>query len=171
VAAVPDAAGDDPASAVAALYRCHYVRLVKMTRLLVDEAGLGEEIVQDSFAALYERWGRLKDPSAALSYLQVTVLNHARGRLRRLRIARRHATQIEGVEYPPEAGLGSGEVQAIRLALRSLPPRQREAVVLRYYADLPDAEIARSMGISPGAVKSHLHRGMASLARSLEALR
>lgn len=166
-----EAESDRENEPVAALYRLHYERLVRAAWLLSGDAGVGEEIAQEAFARLLERWAKLSHPEAALGYLQVSVVNLCRGRLRRILVARRHPVFREEVVEAPEAERGPGEVTAVREALRRLPYRQREAVVLRFYLELTDSQVAAAMGLSLGAVKSHLHRGMAKLTKELEPLR
>jgi RNA polymerase sigma-70 factor (sigma-E family) len=155
--------------AVAALYGAHYRPLVRLAVLLVRDVATAEEVVQDSFVAMHGGWRRLRDTDKALSYLRQTVVNRSRGVLRHRAVADRHAPA-------PPPDLPSAEHDALALldrsaivaALRALPPRQREAVVLRYYGNLSEAEIAGAMGISKGAVKSHCARAMLALRAVLE---
>ena len=155
--------------ALTELFRAHYAGLVRLALLLVDDNGTAEDVVQDAFAQLHRRWGRLRDEGAAYGYLRTAVLNGSRSRLRRVRTVRRHVE-------PPGPDVASAEHQAVvnaehaavHAALRGLPLRQREVLVLRYYADLSEADIADALGISRGAVKSHAHRGLAALTRTLE---
>jgi RNA polymerase sigma-70 factor (sigma-E family) len=150
--------------AVTALYRSHYRSLVGLAALLVRDTPTAEEIVQDSFIAMYGTWPRLRDTEKALAYLRQSVVNRSRSVLRHRVVVNRNAPK-------PAPDLPSAERGALTLlerwqvvtALRSLPPRQREALVLRYYEDLSEAQIAAAMGISRGAVKSHTARGIASL--------
>ena len=151
------------------LYRRHRNELVRLAALLVgDEA---EEIVQDAFVKAHAGWPRRRDPARSLSYLRSTVLNGARSRLRRRALAAR-------IPWGPERNAVSAEDLAlvrdehlrVVSALRRLPRRQRECVTLRYYLDLPESEIASALGISPGSVKTHLHRAVATLACRLEEL-
>jgi RNA polymerase sigma-70 factor (sigma-E family) len=161
----------DADEALAALYLRHYPSLVRLAALLLDDRGLSEEVAQDAYIKMHGAWHRLDDPDRALAYLRQTVVNLARSRMRRRLVAIKHAPKpmpdAPSAEYGALAGVERAEV--IR-GLRSLPPRQREAIVLRYYGDLSETEIASAMGCSNGAVKSHIHRGMAALAKSLEAL-
>jgi RNA polymerase sigma-70 factor (sigma-E family) len=158
----------DAAGAVAAIYTTHYRSLVRLAVLLVADVAAAEEIVQDSFIAMHGAWRRLPDPERALSYLRQSVVNRSRSVLR-LRVVDKNAPK-------PAPDMPSAEHYAIPLlersaviaALRTLPPRQREALVLKFYADLSEAQIADSMGISRGAVKSHTARGVAALRVVLE---
>ena len=154
---------------VAALHRAHYRDLVRLAGLLLQDRGASEEVVQDAFVQLHLRWRRLRDPERAAAWLRSAVLNGARSRLRHLEVRRRHtarpATDLPSAE---DAALAGAVHSRVLDAVGRLPPRQREAVVLRYYLDLSEAEMAAAMGISAGSVKTHLHRGIAALHTSLE---
>jgi len=155
--------------AVIELYSQHYRALVRLAALLVRDTQTAEEVVQDSFVAMHEGWQRLRDTEKALAYLRQAVVNRSRSVLR-------HRTVIDKnmQKAPPDmpsaehGALVLLERHAVVVALRGLPERQREAIVLRYYADLSEAQIATAMGISRGAVKSHTARGMAALRAALE---
>jgi len=159
--------------AVAALFRIHHRRLVGLAALLVDDRATAEDVVQDAFAGLCRRWWQLRDPNAAVSYLNRAVVNGGRDRLRHG--ARVTAGRLRMVPHPE--GLASAEHDALehdeagRLwgALTRLPPRQRQVLVLRYYLDQSEAEIAETLQVSRGSVKRHASRGLETLARSLEA--
>jgi RNA polymerase sigma-70 factor (sigma-E family) len=159
----------DADGAVTALFRAHYASLVRLAVLLVDDDGSAEDLVQDAFARLHRRWGRLRDEDAAYGYLRTAVVNGSRSRLRRLRTSRSYVPP-----HDPDAGSPEGDLivreehAAVRAALRELPARQREVLVLRYYAAFSEAEIADTVGISRGAVKSHASRGLAAVTRCLE---
>jgi RNA polymerase sigma-70 factor (sigma-E family) len=152
------------------LYAAHWRQLVRLGVLLVHDVGTAEEIVQDSFIAVHGRWDRLDDPDKALSYLRQCVVNRSRSHLRHLTVVRRHADREP--PPPPAAGADDAAVDrarrgAVLAALRALPRRQREVLALRYYLDLSEAEIAETLGISRGAVKSHASRGVAGLRSQL----
>lgn len=162
--------GWDADEAVTALYTAHYRSLVRLSALLVHDAGTAEEIVQDAFVAMHGRWARLREPDKALAYLRQAVVNRSRSALRHRKVVERHSAGQELLDSPSAehtvmVGLRHDAVIA---ALRRLPTRQRETLVLRYYADLSEAEIAETMGISRGAVKSHASRGLAALRPILE---
>lgn len=159
----------DADGAVTALFRAHYGSLVRLAVLLVDDDGSAEDLVQDAFARLHRRWGRLRDEDAAYGYLRTAVVNGSHSRLRRLRTARRYVAPHDAHLPSPEGDAIVREEHAdVRSALRTLPARQREVLVLRYYASFSEAEIADTLGISRGAVKSHASRGLAAVTRSLE---
>jgi RNA polymerase sigma-70 factor (sigma-E family) len=127
-----------------------------------------EEVVQDSFVAMHGRWRSLRDPDLALAYLRQSVVNRSRSVLRRRVVAARHVPEA----VPDRAGADHDAVAAeqrdrVLDALRALPDRQREVVALRYYLDLSEAQIAETLGISNGAVKSHASRAAAALRTSL----
>lgn len=155
--------------AVTRLYAEHWVGLVRLATLLLRDRGRAEEVVQDAYVALHGRWGRLREPDKALAYLRRTVVNGCRSTLRHRTVVDRHRPELPGVVESAETTALVGE-QRGRLAdaLAGLPRRQREVLVLRYYADLSEADIATTLGISRGAVKSHSSRGVAALRTSWE---
>jgi RNA polymerase sigma-70 factor (sigma-E family) len=153
------------------LYEAEYGRLVQLARLLLRDPGGAEEVVQEAFARLYARWPRLRDPTRAAPYIRSMVCNLARDRLRRRRLAGREAPADTRPFLPDDAAVAGDLRRSVSSALDALPGRQRQALVLRYWADMTQREIADALGISEGAVKSHLHRGMTALATSLEDLR
>jgi RNA polymerase sigma-70 factor (sigma-E family) len=161
----------DADQAVTALYGANYRSLVRLAVLLVRDVGTAEEVVQDAFIAMHGGWQRLRDPDKALAYLRQSVVNKSRSVLRHRAVVEKYAPK--GLPDAPSAENGAiveFERSAVIKALSTLPRRQREALVLRYYADLSEAEIAHAMGISRGAVKSHTARGMAALRGVLEQL-
>jgi RNA polymerase sigma-70 factor (sigma-E family) len=159
----------DADDAVTALYVAHYRGLVRLAALLLDDVGAAEEVVQDAYVRMHGSWRKLRDPQAAVGYLRTTVLNLARSRLRHRQVVRRHAADpLPDAPSAEQGALDRLEQDRVVLALRALPDRQRECLVLRYYGDLSEAQIADAMGISAGAVKSHASRGMAALRAALE---
>ena len=155
--------------AVVELYSQHYRSLVRLAALLVRDTPTAEEVVQDSFVAMHDGWQRLRDTGKALAYLRQAVVNRSRSVLRHRTVVDKNVQQAPPDMPSAEHGaLVLLERSAVAAALRDLPDRQREAIVLRYYADLSEAEIATAMGISRGAVKSHTSRGMAALRAALE---
>ena len=128
-----------------------------------------EEVVQDAFVAMHDGWHRLKDTEKALAYLRQAVVNRSRSVLRhRVVVEKNPQKRAAGHAERRTRGLRPARACAVINALRDLPERQREAIVLRYYADLSEADIAATMRISRGAVKSHTARGMAALRGALE---
>ena len=155
--------------AVTELYSSHYRALVRLAALLVRDTQTAEEVVQDAFVAMHDGWQRLRDTEKALAYLRQTVVNRSRSVLRHRTVVDKNLQKAPPDMPSAEHGaLVLLERHAVVAALRDLPDRQREAIVLRYYADLSEAEIAETMGISRGSVKSHTSRGMATLRSTLE---
>jgi RNA polymerase sigma-70 factor (sigma-E family) len=158
----------DASDTITEIYMGHYGRLVRLALLLVHDVQTAEEVVQDSFEAMHLASRRLRDPEKALSYLRQSVVNRSRSVLRHRKVVDLHPPRPAPDEPSAEhAVLALLERSAVVSALRLLPERQREAVVLRYYADLSEADIAKAMGISRGAVKSHTARAMAALKSTL----
>jgi DNA-directed RNA polymerase specialized sigma24 family protein len=135
---------------VAELCRLHYPALVRLAALLIPDLATAEDIVQDAFAALHGRWHVQPDADAALAYLRWSVVHRSRS-------------------VPPlESAPGTSEpVSAFMSALRALSPRQREVVVLRYFADLSEAEIAAATGMSMAALRDHAAQAISSLQAEL----
>jgi RNA polymerase sigma-70 factor (sigma-E family) len=173
-AQIPDEVPETPATlatseAVTQIYTAYYPQLVRLALLLVHDVGTAEEIVQDSFEALTLAYGRLRDSSKALSYLRQTVINRSRSVLRHRKVVDAHAPKSEPDEQSAEdAALVVIDRSVVVAALQSLPVRQREAIVLRYYADLSEAEIASAMGISRGKVKTLTSRAMVGIKSAVE---
>ena len=159
----------DAALALAALYSRHYRPLVRLAALLVRDIATAEEIVQDSFVAVHGAWPRIRDYDKALAYLRQCVVNRSRSVLRHRVVVDRNAPKpAPDLPAAEQGSLSQLERSAVIAALRALPARQREALVLRYYGNLSEAQIASAMGISRGAVKSHTARAIASLRAALE---
>jgi len=164
--AAPGAAAD---AAVTALYQAHALGLIRLAYLMLGDAAAAEDVVQEAFTGLYRRWAELSDPAKALPYVRSSVLNASRSQLRRLGARPPGAGQPLPPAVSAEAAALSGEDRReVLSALRRLPGRQREVLVLRYYLDLPEPEIAAVMGIGPSTVRSTAHRALAALGRMLE---
>jgi RNA polymerase sigma-70 factor (sigma-E family) len=159
----------DADRAVTAIYSEHYRSLVRLAAFLVRDNATAEEVVQDSFVAMHGAWRRLRDTDKALSYLRQSVVNRSRSVLRHRMVVDKNTPKPPPDMPSAEHGaIIQLERSAVVSALRGLPERQREALVLRYYGDLSEAQIASVMGISRGAVKSHTARAMAALRAVLE---
>jgi RNA polymerase sigma-70 factor (sigma-E family) len=157
--------------AVTRLYAAHYRPLVRLAALLTHDLSLAEEIAQDAFVALHQRWGRLHDPDSGAAYLRQTVVNRSRSALRHRGVVSRflHSRADDAASPSAETLVMAAGVHAeVLAAVRTLPARQREALVLRYYLDLSEAQTAELMGLSVGAVKSHTSRALAALRRDLD---
>lgn len=164
----PRPAAREPASAVhgavAALYRAEYRSLVRMAAMLLGDTATAEEVVQDCFVGMHDAFRRLRDMDKALNYLRRSVVNRSRSAMRRRVVAERYRPH-PGPDMPSaeQGALARLERSAVLSALGTLPDRQREAIVLRFYLDLSEEQVARAMNISRGAVKSHTARGKAAL--------
>jgi RNA polymerase sigma-70 factor (sigma-E family) len=140
-----------------------------LARLLVDDQATAEDVVQDAFVATFSRWPNIRDPEATLPYLRSAVINHARKSLR----SRQHGGRV-GLPPPGEpedAGPGTDAVEqghVVLTALRTLPCRQRQVVVLRYYLDLSEVQIADQLGVTRGSVHRQLARAAAALRTTLD---
>lgn len=153
----------DADTALEQLYAAHYAGLVRLAVLLLRDQGLAEDVVQDSFVAVHQRWDRV-EPAKAPAYLRQTVVNRSRSALRHRGVAERHRPDPAPHGVPADHGVLQAERRAAVLdALAALPTRQREVIVLRHYLDLSEADIAATLGISRGAVKSHASRAAAAL--------
>ena len=149
-------------------FRSHRAELVRLAAFILGDRGAGEDVVQDVFMRVHRRVDVLDDDP--LPYLRRAVINGCRSALRRRRLIRRHAEKDSPV--PPltaeEAVLLSEERRQVLVELSRLAPRRREVLVLRFYLGLSEAEIAATLGISPGTVKSTAARGLATLALALK---
>jgi RNA polymerase sigma-70 factor (sigma-E family) len=159
----------DADAALLSLYTAHYAALVRLATLLLWDPHLAEDAVQDAYVNVHGAWSRVREPSAGLAYLRRAVVNGCRSRMRRLQVGRKHPEQSPGSAPSAEAGV-LAELQNVELAaaLQSLSRRQREVIVLRYYADLSEAEIAGTLRIAPGSVKKYASRGLQNLRTALE---
>ena len=156
-------------AAVRDLYERDYVRLVRLAMLLIGDIGHAEEIVQDAFVDLVARWRTIRDPGAAASYLRTCVANGARSQLRHRAVVKRQpASQPSQADSAETEAFVQIEHERVLSLLSELPGRQREVLVLRYYGQLSEAEIADTLRISRGAVKSHSSRGLRSLRTAME---
>ena len=166
---VPLRAASDADQAIIAMYTAEYRSLVRMSVVLVGDVPTAEDVVQESFIAMYGAWRRLRNVDSAVSYLRRSVVNRSRSVLRRRIVADRLAPRREpDVPSAEQGAITRCERRAVVAALRSLSVRQREAVMLRYYLDLSEEEVASAMKISRGAVKSHTARAKAALRSVLE---
>jgi RNA polymerase sigma factor (sigma-70 family) len=154
-----------PDEVLARLFAQHYVALVRLTVVLLRDLTAAEAVVQDAFVTLHRR--RPRDPDQALAYLRRAVVAGARSVLRHRAVADRNPPPptMPAAEHRAMTRL---ETSAVAAALSTLPRRQCEAVILRYYADLSEPETAAAMGISEGAANGHARRGMAALRQRLD---
>ena len=155
--------------AIAALYDTEYRSLVRMSAVLLGDVASAEEIVQDSFIAVHAAWRGLREIDKGVHYLRRTVMNRSRSLLRHRAVVEKHMPASEpDMPSAEHAAIARLQRTAVIAALRTLPTRQREALVLKYYLDLSEEQVAAAMQISQGAVKSHTARGKAALRSLLE---
>ena len=150
-------------------FRLHFLSLTRLAGLLgADDP---QDVAQEALARLHARRGGLHDPDAAAAYVRSIVCNLSRSRVRHLGVTRRYASRLLTVAPagPEDSAIDSDETQRLLAALQALPRRQREVLTLRYWMDLTEAQIADSLGISAGSVKTHASRGLATIERQLEA--
>ncbi len=148
------------------LFRARYPEMVRLANLLgADDP---EDIAQEAFARLLRKAGSLHDPDAALAYVRATVCNLVRNRHRHLRVARLRTPAGQDEASSEHAVMVREDRRELRAALAALPARRREAIVLRYWLDLPEREIAAAMGVSVGTVKAQVSRGLDALGQALE---
>ena len=154
----------DGGALVEALFREHGRELVRLARFFVDDRNAAEDLVQEAFIRFARSLHRVRDHAKAVAYLRAVVLNLARDHNRRGLVSVRHllAAASENVRYADDLELRADQ-QEVLDALRDLPRRQRDCLVLRYYADLPIAGVADTLGLSENSVKTHIRRGMAAL--------
>ncbi|KGN39061.1 SigE family RNA polymerase sigma factor [Knoellia subterranea] len=164
------AAADD---GVSTLYAVQWRPMVRLAWLFVHDDLLAEEIAQDAFISLHRKWSDVQE-GRATAYLRQCVVNGARSALRHHNVERRYLDSLRdstrrltavSAEDSVIATAGSADLFA---RLQTLPDRQREVLVLRYYLDLSEAQIAETLGIAPGSVKAHAHRGLAALRIQME---
>ncbi|MFJ2825363.1 RNA polymerase sigma factor [Streptomyces toxytricini] len=163
--------GDNaPRPTVSELYHAHRLSMVRLAVLLVDDLATAEDVVQDAFTALYRRHGEdIAEVDNALGYLRTAVVNTSRSVLRRRRTARAWTPPAPADVPSAEEHVVLDEAhREVLAALARLTPRRRQVLVLRYWAELSEAEIAATLGISRGAVKSNASRALDALERILE---
>jgi RNA polymerase sigma-70 factor (sigma-E family) len=152
------------------LFRDHHLELVRLALVMVADLATAEDVVQDAFERLHRSWPALRQPESSLAYVRSSVLNGCRSVHRRAAVARKHAPRLAEPDHAAgqDETLGTAGRGEMVAALRHLPRRQREVLVLRFYQDLDVDEIASTLRISPGAVRSTTSRGLAKLARVLQ---
>jgi RNA polymerase sigma-70 factor (sigma-E family) len=164
------AAADD---GVSSLYAVHWAPMVRLAWLFVHDDLLAEEIAQDAFVSLHRKWHEVQE-GRGTAYLRQCVVNGARSALRHHKVEQRYLDSLRvdqrrlsvaSAEHEALASVGSADLFG---RLQQLPARQREVLVLRYYLDLSEAQIAEALGIAPGSVKAHAHRGLAALRTQME---
>jgi RNA polymerase sigma-70 factor (sigma-E family) len=162
----------DPGDEVTRLYREHALSLIRIAHIMLGNRTAAEDVVQEAFCSLYRRWEYLTSKDRALGYVRSCVLNGCRSARRKGRVGETVLPQEPHAALPvaisAEAAVLSGEERReVVRALRQLTGRQREVLVLRYYLELPDDQIARDLGLGLSTIRSTRHRALAALARLL----
>jgi RNA polymerase sigma factor (sigma-70 family) len=154
------------------LFRAHHDHLVRLGTVMTGDSSLGDDLAQEAFIRL-GRSRRWPADGSELAYLRRTVINLSHGHHRKKAVrVRERALQVASSPSDPAADVARADVQRrVLVAIRSLPRRQMECTVLRFYAQLTEVEIADVLEVSVGSVKTHLHRARATLAESLEGIR
>ncbi|MFI1828322.1 SigE family RNA polymerase sigma factor [Streptomyces sp. NPDC020412] len=151
-------------------YRAHYRSLLGLAALLLDDTASCEDVVQEAFIRVHSARKRVREPEKTLAYLRQTVVNLSRSALRRrilgLKLLSKPMPDMASAE---EGAYDQLERDALIKAMRGLQRRQREVLVLRYFADMTEAQVAQALGISLGSVKAYGSRGIAALRVAMEA--
>lgn len=153
-------------------YRDHYASLLKLAALLLDDTASCEDVVQEAFIRVHAARSRVRDPEKTLAYLRQTVVNLSRSTLRRRLVGMRLAPKpMPDMASAEEGAYELLEKDALLQALKGIQRRQREVLVLRYFSDLTEAQVAQVLGISVGSVKAYGSRGIEALRVRMEAFR
>lgn len=150
-------------SAVDFLFRAHCAELIRLAYCLLGERETAEDLVQDAFASLHQNWRTLRDKTATLRYLRTAVIHRCRSRQRQLvRASAPQPVSAEPLTAPSseDGAMARDEARRLAEAVQSLPARQREVIVCRYYLELTELETATVLDIGLGSVKRHAHRGV-----------
>jgi RNA polymerase sigma-70 factor (sigma-E family) len=158
----------DAANTVTELYQATALGLIRVAYVILGDQHAAEDVVQEAFCNLFRRWDRLPHTEGLEYYVRASVVNACRSALRRRAVRGRRVLYELAAPSAEAAMLGGVERDDLIRAIDLLPRRQRETLVLRYYLDLPDDEIARLMGIGPSTVRSAAHRALNTLARTLK---
>jgi RNA polymerase sigma-70 factor (ECF subfamily) len=159
----------EAAAHLASLFDAEAASLTRLARFYVDDTTAAEDLVQEAFIRFARSSGRLRDRGRAAAYLRSIVINLARDHNRRGFVSWRHRPPAHpDVPSAAETAEVRAEREAVISALRALPRRQRDCVTLRYYYDMPVAEVAATLGLSVNTVKTHLQRGLETLGSTLE---
>jgi RNA polymerase sigma-70 factor (sigma-E family) len=159
---------EDAAAAVSELYQATAIGLIRLAYVILGDRQAAEDVVQDAFCNLFLRWDRLSHVQGAEYYVRVAVLNACRSVLRHRAVRGRRVLYELPAPSVEAAVLGSEERDELIRAVDKLPRRQRETLILSYYLDLPDDEIATLMGVGMSSVRSARHRALETLARNLK---
>ena len=156
-------------AAVGALFRAESARLVSMLWAVTGDRRQAEDLTQEAFVRLYEHWHRLEDAERAVGWRRVTALNLARSGFRHLAVVRRRPPHaVRDVPSVEDDAVLDDDRRHLVAAVRQLPARQRECVVLRFFGEMSESAIAEATGLSHNTVKTHLRRGLGALERTME---
>ena len=162
----------DREAAVRALYEARYTELVRFATFLTGDVHAAEDLCQEAFVRIYDAWDRLVDPDGAVAYLRATVVNLTRGGHRRRLVAERKPPAQPGAAPSAEDdAMGLTNRAAVLKAVAALPSRQRACVVMRHWLRMTEGEIAHTLDLSIGSVRTHNKRGVEALQRTLGGLR
>jgi RNA polymerase sigma-70 factor (sigma-E family) len=162
----------DREAAVRALYEERHVELVRFATFIVGDIQTAENVSQEAFMRVYDVWDRLNDPDRALAYLRATVVNLSRGRHRhQLVVERNQQPRLAAVPSAEDDAMGRVGRNAVLEAVSALPSRQRACVVMRHWLRMTESEIAATLDVSIGSVRTHNKRGVQTLQRKLGDLR
>lgn len=162
------AVGQANQAGVTELFRAHHLELVRLAVMMTGDLATAEDVVQDVYERLHRRWPALRSTGGGLAYARASVLNGCRSAHRRAVVRRGQVLRLASGQQPcADAESAAADRGALTAALRGLPPRQREVLVLRYFCDLDVVEIAQMLRIGPSSVRSAVSRGLAALAAAL----
>jgi RNA polymerase sigma-70 factor (sigma-E family) len=157
---------------VRALYEERHVELVRFATFIMGDVYAAEDVSQEAFMRVYDAWDRLDDPEKALAYLRATVVNIARGRHRHQQVVERNQQpRLVAVPSAEDDAMGRVGRNAVLEAVSALPSRQRACVVMRHWLRMTESEIAATLDVSIGSVRTHNKRGIQALQRKLGDLR
>lgn len=170
--ALPGGARSDREAAVRALYQARHAELVRFATFILGDADAAEDVSQEAFMRVYDAWDRLEHPDQALAYLRATVVNLSRGRHRHRQVVeRKPQPRLVPVPSAEDDAMGRVGRSAVLDAVSSLPSRQKACVVMRHWLRMTEGEIAATLDLSVGSVRTHSKRGLATLQRKLGDLR
>jgi RNA polymerase sigma-70 factor (sigma-E family) len=162
----------DRESAVRALYQDRHAELVRFATFIFGDRHAAEDASQEAFARVYDAWDRLEDPDHAVAYLRATVVNLSRGRHRRRLVEeRKQPPRLVPVSSAEDDAIGRADNGEVLEAVAALPSRQRACVVMRHWLRMTEGEIAATLDVSIGSVRTHNKRGIETLQRKLGDLR
>lgn len=169
----PSVEGRPRDEAVEALFRSEYAGLLRLAYRIVGDRYAAEDVVMEAFTSLYRHWSGMRRSSAPLPYLRSAVILGSRTVIRQLvrDRTRRPVWDVGRPDPSSEAAIAGREADCLAEAVRTLPDRQREVIVCRYYLELSEAETAQLLGLAVGSVKRHAHRARETLSARLEGVR